>query len=68
MYFEIKDLDLIAKEFKYHQIPCYKNFTKEKSTASNELSETKGDFKAVEDCIKSQIILQQQAVSMITLL
>ena len=74
MYFEIKDLDLIAKEFKYHQTPCYKNFTKEKCTVisielpdCNELSETKGDFKAVEDCIKSQIIMQQQAVSMITL-
>ena len=28
MYYEIKDMDLPSKEFKYHQTPCYRDFTR----------------------------------------
>ena len=74
MYYEIKDLDLIAKEFKYHQTPCYKTFTKDstipgagKESHKNEVDEIKGDFEAVKCCITEQVIMQRKVVSMLAL-
>ena len=56
LFFEIEDLDLITKEFKYHQTPCYKSFTKDVNSATDKKSKNdtssdtneKGDFKGVE--------------------
>ena len=75
MFYEIKDLDLIAKEFKYHQTPCYKSFTKSKETIINPLNPQNqdnddgntiesGDFESVTKCVKEQILMQNQAISM----
>ena len=67
LYFEIKDADLIAREFKYHE-NCYKEYTrKEKSSfkqAGNERSRSLGDFDQVKKCIEEKIISQNQAISM----
>ena len=67
LYFEIKDADLIAREFKYHE-KCYKEYTrKEKSSfkqAGNERSRSLGDFDQVKKCIEEKILSQNQAISM----
>ena len=51
LYFEIKDVDLIAKEFSYHIEPCYLKFTKclrpEKDEKENTMK-NKEDNKALE--------------------
>ena len=66
-YYEIRDLDLIAKEFRYHRL-CYKDFIRhQKSSNNNEQEESdtqKGNFKAVIEFIENTILLQNQAVSM----
>ena len=75
MFYEIKDLDLIAKEFKYHQTPCYKSFTKSNETTINLLNPQNqdndngttidtGDLESVTKCVKEQILMQNQAISM----
>lgn len=65
LYFEIKDADLIAREFKYHE-HCYKEYArKEKSSfkqAGNELSRSLGDFDQVKKCIEEKILSQNQAI------
>lgn len=72
IYFEIKDVDLIAKEFKYHDF-CYKEFTrKEKITiATNGKDEDEenyfGDFDAVIQCINERVLCGNQAISMAAL-
>ena len=75
MFYEIKDLVLIAKEFKYHQTPCYKLFTESNETTINALNPQNqdndngntidtGDFESVTKCAKEQIIMQNQAISL----
>ena len=59
MYYEIKDLDLIAKEFKYH-ICCYKNFTKKTETVDKKDNK----FEAVVTYIENEIITGNKAISM----
>eukprot|EP00794_Sanderia_malayensis_P013074 gene13074-14416_t len=65
LYYEIKNLDLIAKEFKYH-VFCYKEFVRqERPTQSQADSQgLKGNFEAVIDCIQKRVLSQNQAVSM----
>lgn len=78
MYYEIKDLDLISKEFKYHS-SCYQDFTRgysakcrqETSTSSTKstLEETTPvkrtfDIKAVEEFIKINVLRDHKTVSM----
>ena len=66
-YYEIRDLDLIAKEFRYHRL-CYKDFIRhQKSSNNNEQEESdtqKGNFEAVIEFIENTILLQNQPVSM----
>eukprot|EP00794_Sanderia_malayensis_P002318 gene2318-2668_t len=71
LFFEIKDIDLIAKEFRYHE-SCYKNFTRKgkksvKSTKGEEdarMYSPDGNFDAVVECIENKILIENQAVSM----
>lgn len=67
LYYEIKDIDLIAKEFKYH-VFCYKDFVREdKSSQSQDHTESgnlKGDFQAMVDCIEKRVLSQNQAISL----
>ena len=66
LYFEIKDADLIAKEFKYHEF-CYKEFTRKKkhSQAIAVVDErSKGDYESVIQCLHERVFGQNQAVSM----
>ena len=67
LYYEIRYLDLIAKEFRYH-IFCYKDFIRhQKSSNNNEQEESdtqKGNFEAVIEFIEKTILFQNQAVSM----
>ena len=61
LFFEIKDLNLIAKEFKYHEC-CDKGFMlKEKHLTPSLYG--KGNFEKVKACIE-EIVLKNQAVSM----
>lgn len=66
LYYEIKDLDLIAKEFKYHE-PCYRDFTR-KIRQVNFLNEKEprpaGDFDSVIECLNVKVLSENQAVSM----
>eukprot|EP00794_Sanderia_malayensis_P019309 gene19309-21233_t len=67
LYFEIKDLDLIAKEFKYHN-SCYKEYTRKEKVSLSTVAEgderESGDFKAVVKCIAEKVLQENQAVSM----
>ena len=67
MYYEIKDLDLIAKESRYH-VFCYKDFVRRDRPSQcqgpAESQNLKGDFEAVIDCIQKRVLSQNQAVSM----
>ena len=73
MFYEIKNIDLIAKEFKFHQTPCYKSFTKPNETTLNlsnppnqdndkDVTTNTGDFESVTKCVKEQILMQNQAI------
>lgn len=74
LFIEIKDEDLIAKEFKYHY-HCYVNLTRgfaeksrsekisEAETSSSNIYE-KGDFEKVEKFVLNEIIGNGRAVSM----
>ena len=68
LFFGIKDLDLIAKEFKYHDA-CYREYTR-KSDKAQKRNESHGDiqqtgnFEAVVKCIADKVIGQNQAISM----
>ena len=64
IYFEIKDVDLIAKELRYHR-HCYKEFTRKKLEKLLNVNETqKGDCQKVKDIIEKLVLNQNQAVSM----
>ena len=78
MYYEIKDLDLISKEFKYYS-SCYRDITggysakckQETSTSSTKsiLEETKPvkrtfDIKGVEEFIEINVLRDYKTVSM----
>ena len=66
IYFEIKYVDLIAKELRYHR-HCYKEFTRKKSEKLLNVNETqKGDYQKVKDIIEKLVLNQNQnqAVSM----
>ena len=80
LYCEIKDLDLISKEFKYHR-SCYKEFTRgfsEKSRSSTsclDIASTSSsslepgmltNIKAVEEYIENNVVGDHKAVSMLT--
>ena len=71
LYYEIKDLDLIAKEFKYHDVCCREFTTKEdvthKKRKSPEDVRDTGNFEAVAKCIEEKIFNKNQTVSMTVL-
>ena len=56
LFFEIKDLDLIAKEFKYHEC-CYKDFTRKEKHLTPSLY-GKGNFEKVKACIEKKFSLR----------
>ena len=61
LFFEIKDLDLIAKEFKYHEC-YYRDFTsKEKHLTPNLYG--KGNFEKAKACIEEKGLTENQTVS-----
>ena len=64
---QIKDLDLIAKEFKFHLQPCYRYFTRENKKIEKPLIYDKGDFQSVLNCINENIIRHHQAVYLLAL-
>ena len=61
LFFEIKDLDLIAKEFKDHE--CHKDFTRKEKHLTPSLH-GKGNFEKVKACIEEKVLTENQAVSM----
>ena len=71
LFYEIKDVDLIAKEFKYHE-SCYKEFTRKNKKVPEIVEEEddtsrysiSGGVKAVFNCIEEKILKENQAVSM----
>ena len=62
LFFGIKDLDLIAKEFKYHEC-CYKDFTRKEKHLTPSLY-GKRNFEKVKVCIEEKVLTENQAVSM----
>ena len=56
LFFEIKDLDLIAKEFKYHEC-CYEDFTRKEKHLTPSLY-GKGNFEKVKACIEKKFSLK----------
>ena len=50
LFFKIKDLDLITKEFKYHEC-CYKDFTRKEKHLTPSLY-GKGNFEKAKACIE----------------
>ena len=67
LYSEIKAVDLIAKEFRYHCL-CYKNVTKMKptnillnETMTSDQEESASNFEKVVEMIKENILYYQQA-------
>ena len=64
LYFKIKDVDLILKEFRYHITPCYLKFTKCVRTEKEQIENTmekKGDYKTIKKYVKGEIIGQNCA-------
>ena len=64
LFFAIKDMDLIAKEFKYHDF-CYKDFTRKETSSEKQkqVASTQGNFDAVVACIEDRVIAQNEAIS-----
>ena len=63
--YEIKDIDLIAKEFKYHQ-HCYREFTrpiKRKSAETERSCSQQGDHLKVQEIIEKNVLLYHQAIA-----
>ena len=65
-YFEIKGVDLIAKEFIYHIEPCHLKFSKcvRPEKEQRKKNTMNGHCKAVKKYVKEEIIEQNRAVSM----
>ena len=67
LHYEIKDIDLIAKEFKYHQ-HCYREFTrrpiKRKSAETERSHSQQGDYLKVKEITEKNVLLHHQAISM----
>ena len=74
LYNEIVDLDLFAKEFKYHT-KCYNSFTYRYSSLMRNRAKkptdddclqpnSKSDWEAVKNFINQQVLLEKKAVSM----
>ena len=65
LYAEIKDLDLISKEFKVHS-HCYREFTRKETDADEgkTLKYDKGNFDAVIACVEEDIIRLGRVVSL----
>ena len=55
LYYQIKEEDLIAKEFKYHR-HCYKNFTRKTPSESKTQIYEKRDFEPVRTMINEEVI------------
>ena len=68
LYYQIKDLDLIAKEFKYHEC-CRRDFIRKKKSASVQFESERciGNFDAVVECINERVMGENQALSMAVL-
>ena len=69
LFYEIRDIDLIAKEFKYHDF-CYREFTRKVANANTkqfEDNDAKGNFDKVTDYIQRKVLSQNQAISMTVL-
>ena len=71
MYYEIKDLDLIAKEFKHHDV-CYREFTRKEDITHEKRKSLEdvrgaGNFEVVAKCVKEKILNENEAVSMTVL-
>eukprot|EP00794_Sanderia_malayensis_P002263 gene2263-2595_t len=65
LYYEIEELDLIAKEFKYHKFR-YKEFIRKKKVCQETAmtdDRAKGDYEAVIKCLNECVLGQNQAVS-----
>ena len=67
LYSMIKDEDLIAKEFKYHE-HCYIDFTRNNSLPHTQLNEKedvydKGDFEKVKNLISEEVLYNGRAIS-----
>jgi len=65
LYLDIKDVDLISKEFKYHR-HCYRNYIRvnENKNDQKNLVYEKGDFEAVISFVNIEIIENARVVSM----
>ena len=65
LYNKIKDLDLIATEFKYHRVPCYRDFTRSTNNSKDKVQQyQKGDFATVEKFITNNVIKGHQVISL----
>ena len=65
LYNETKDLDLIATEFKYHDVPCYRDLSRSIDNIKESVQQyEKGDFAQVEKFIMENIIKGHQVVSL----
>ena len=66
LHYEIKDIDLISKEFKYHQ-HSYCEFTRpiKRKSAETECSYSQqGDYLKAKQIIEKNVLLHHQAISM----
>ena len=61
LFFEIKDLNLIAKEFKYHEC-CYKDFTRKEKHLTSSLY-GKGNFEKVKACIEEKVLTESGSIN-----
>ena len=65
LYDEIKDLDLIATEFKYHYVPGHRDFTRNIDNVKESVYQyKKEDFVKVKTFIMKNIIKGHQVVSL----
>ena len=63
LYTRIKDEDLLAKEFKYHE-HCYKNFTRQPTATSHKQIYEKRNFTPVQTFINEEVIKNGNIVPM----
>ena len=62
---EIKDLDLITTEFKYHHVPCFRDFTHNIDNIKESVQQyEKGNFVKFETFLMENIIKGHQVVSL----